>query len=143
MPVAPTVIYDDVELWATGYLRTALAARPETYGDEPVFVSNEMPKNAATGEEEQKLPMVIVRRDGGGRLPPVFDQPRLAVDCWAEKKQDAIDLCRMVCALLESAPGDANVKKAEMTSGPTRISDPSRTPRVYATLDVKTKGTVL
>lgn len=136
------VIYDDVELWATGYLRTALTARSEPYTDN-VFVSDQMPKNATTGEPERRTRMVLVRRDGGGRSDQVFDNPRLSIDCWAGTWQDATNLARMVAALVQSAPGDANVKRAVMTGGPTRVADPSRQPRVFTTFDLVVKGTDL
>lgn len=138
----PAVIFDDIEEWACGYVRPLLSARPESYTDD-VFVSNEIPKNAATGEPERRARMVIFRRDGGGRLSHAIDQPRLSVDCWAQTKSDAMDLARMVCALLDASPGDANVKTCVHSSGPTRISDPSKQPRVYATFDLTTKGTDL
>lgn len=138
----PTVIFDDIELWACGYLKPLLDARPEPFAEE-VFVSNEVPKNATTGEPDRKTRMVIVRRDGGQRIQQVFDLPRLSVDCWAGTKKDAADLARIVSALLGAAPGNASVKSVRQTSGPTRIPDPSGQPRVYSTFEIKTKGTNL
>lgn len=138
----PTVIFDDVELWATTYLRAALIARSEPY-TEDVYVAAEMPKNAATGEPERRTRMALIRRDGGGRSQQVFDNPRLSIDCWAGTWRDAVDLARMTAALIQSAPGNSNVKRAVMTTGPTRVADPSRQPRVYCTFDLVTKGTDL
>jgi hypothetical protein len=138
----PAVIYDDVELWAVGYLRTALAARSEAYTSD-LYVSASMPKNAETGEPERRTRMVLVRRDGGGRTNQVLDNPRMSIDCWAATWQDATNLARMVAALIQSAPGDSNVKRAVMTGGPTRVADPSRQPRVYTTFDLVVKGSDL
>lgn len=138
----PKVIYDDVELWATAYLRTALAARSEAYTT-GLYVGSSMPNNADTGEPERRPRMVLVRRDGGGRSQQVFDNPRLSIDCWALTWQDATNLARMTAALIQSAPGNANVKQAVMTTGPTRVADPSRQPRVYTTYDLVVKGTDL
>lgn len=138
----PAVIFDDVELWATTYLRAALSARSESYTSN-VYVAAEMPKNATTGEPERRARMALIRRDGGGRSQQVLDNPRLSIDCWAETWQDATNLARMTAALIQSAPGDSNVKRAVMTTGPTRIADPSRQPRVYTTFDLVVKGTDL
>lgn len=140
----PAVIYDDIELWATGYLKTALAARPEAYTT-GLYVAASMPNNPSTGEPERRPRMVLVRRDGGGRSDQVrvLDNPRLSIDCWAATWRDAVDLARMTAALIQAAPGNSNVKRAVMTTGPTRIADPSRTPRVYCTFDLVTKGTDL
>lgn len=137
----PAVIFDDIELWAAGYLKAALDARPEDYTAD-VFVSNEIPKKA-DGTPERRDRMVIIRRDGGPRVEQVFDLPRIGVDCWATTKQDAVDLARMVSALLWAAPGDSNVKTVQQTAGPIRIPDPSGQPRVYTTFEIKTKGTDL
>lgn len=138
----PAVIYDDVELWAATYLRAALTARSEPYTDN-VYVAASMPTNAATGEPERRTRMALVRRDGGGRTGQVFDNPRISIDCWAQTWQDATNLARMTAALIQSAPGDSNVKAAVMTTGPTRVADPSRQPRVYCTFDLVVKGTDL
>lgn len=138
----PAVIFDDVELWATGYLRTALAARSETYTT-GLYVGASMPNNAETGEPERRPRMVLVRRDGGGQSQQVLDNPRLSIDCWALTWSDATNLARMTAALIQSAPGNANVKRVVMTTGPTRIADPSRQPRVYTTFDLVVKGTDL
>lgn len=138
----PAVIFDDIELWACGYVRPLLVARSEPYTDN-VFVSNEIPKNATTAKPERRDRMVIFRRDGGTRLGRVFDQPRLSADIWATTKADAIDLARMVSALLDASPGDANVKSCVTSSGPTRIQDPSEQPRVYLTFNLTAKGTDL
>lgn len=135
----PAIIFDDAELWACNYLRPALAARPEAYTDN-VFVSNSIPVDPATGEPKRRDRMVIVRRDGGLRSGVVLDNPRLGIQCWAMNKQDAVDLARMVLALLVAAPGDGSVKALTNFSGPTRISDPSRQPLAYVTADLVMKG---
>lgn len=135
----PAVIFDDIELWATGYLRPLIAGRAEPYTDD-VLVSNKLPK---ANDSERADRMVIVRRDGGNRIRRIFDQPRLAIDVWATTEDDAIDLARLVCAFMGAAPGDAQVKVVEQTSGPTRIVEPSGQPRVYCTFNITTKGTDL
>lgn len=138
----PAILFDDAELWACGYLRTALAARSEDYTDD-VFVSNSIPLNATTGEPDRRDRMVIVRRDGGLGSGVVLDSPRLGIQCWAQSTQDAVDLARMTLALLIAAPGDASVKACRNPTGPTRISDPSRQPLAYVTTELVLKGTQL
>jgi hypothetical protein len=135
----PAILFDDVELWACDYLRDALAARPEDYTDD-VFVSNSIPLDAATGEPKRRDRMVIVRRDGGVGSGVVFDNPRLGIQCWALTTQDAVDIARMVLALLVAAPGDANVKAMTGFTGPTRLADPSKQPLAYVTAELRTKG---
>lgn len=138
----PAVIFDDIELWACSYMRDALEARWEPFAD-GVFVSNAIPVNAETGEPERRPRMVIFRRDGGARTNQVLDNPRLAVDVWAMKDADAVNLARLVNALLHAAPGDENVKAVRETSGPNRVPDPSRQPRVFSTFELTTKGDLL
>lgn len=138
----PAVIFDDIELWACTYMREALETRSEGYA-ESVFVSNRIPLNAATGEPARRPRMVIFRRDGGALVNRVFDLPRLAVDVWAESDSDAINLSRLVNALLIAGAGEDNVKAVRPTSGPNRVADPSRQPRVYSTFELTTKGTLL
>lgn len=138
----PGILFDDAELWACNYLRTAIAARSESYTDD-VFVSNSIPLDASTAEPERRDRMVIVRRDGGLRSGVVFDNPRLGIQCWAQTTQDAVDLARMVLALLIAAPGDSNVKAMAGYTGPTRIADPSKQPLAYVTAEIRTKGSKL
>lgn len=133
------ILFADTELWATTYLRAGLTARSEDYTDD-VFVSNSIPLNASTGEPERRDRMVIVRRDGGLGSSVVLDNPRLGIQCWAQTTQDAVDLARMVLALLIAAPGDGDVKACRNPTGPTRISDPSQQPLAYVTTELVLKG---
>ena len=137
----PVVLFADLELWATGVLRTALAARAEPYTDD-VYVGNDVPKNAATGEPERRPRMVTVRRDGGPRdkMAPL-ETARVGVNVYAETDQDANDLARMVAALLWASPNGAPVVKVNQTSGPSTIDDPSRLPRRYMTFELRARGT--
>lgn len=126
-----TVVFPDVELWATGYLRTALDNRPEAY-TEDVYVSNAMPNT--------RLPlMVVVRRDGGpvGRLR---DTARLTVRTWATSEQDVNDLSRMVGALLWAAPNGNPVIRVDQPTGPSPVADESRQPLRLQTFEVEVRG---
>jgi hypothetical protein len=137
----PVVLFDDIELWATGTLRTMLAARAEPYTDN-VYIGNDLPRNATTGEPERRPRMVTVRRDGGPRDEAApLESPSIAVNVWAETDQDANDLARMVAALLWSSPDGDPVVKVTQTTGPSDINDPSGQPRKYMTFDLRSRGT--
>lgn len=128
------LIFPDVELWASTYLRDALAARDEVY-TWGVYVSNRV-------ASPRKDRMVIVRRDGGNSTG-LRDQARLSVQVWAKTDQDATDLARLVAALLWAAPTGDPVLKVQQQSGPTPIADSSQQPLRYLVFDVHTRGTPL
>jgi len=129
----PAVVMPDAELWATTYIRTALAARPESYAA-GVTVDNEKPTTT-------KPRIVTVRRDGG-RQEGLFDFPRLTVRVWADDEQEASDLARLVRALLMVAPGSGPVVRVESTTGPQGVPGDSQ-PQKFFTVDVKTRGSAL
>ena len=129
----PVVIFPDVELWATGYLRTALAARSEPYAAD-VYVSNTVP-------DPRRDTMVQVRRDGGPRLDQVREAARLTVNVWAMKEQDATDLARLVAALMWAAPDGDPVLRVDQATGPTPVADPSRQPLRFMSFEVLVRGT--
>lgn len=139
MTLLPVVIFDDIELWATDTLRDLLAARPEPYTD-GVFVSNEIPYDPVKNAYIRRDRMVIVRRDGGGRLDPVREAPRLGINVWAKTKQDANDLGRMVAALLWASPDGDPVSRATITGGPYPVADDSKQPLVYLTAELISHG---
>lgn len=125
-----TVVHPDVELWATGYLRAALAGRPELVAAS-VHVSNQKPTT-------NKPRTVVVRRDGGPQRG-LFDFPRLGVRVWADKEQPASDLARLVQALLLAAPGDGPVLRVQSLSGPSGVPDESQFQK-YLTVELMTRG---
>jgi hypothetical protein len=126
----------DVELWATGYLRTALVARPESYAVARV-------DNAKASEKVRPYParQVVVRRDGGPQ-DGLFDNARLTVRVWADDEQDAADLARLVRALLMVAPGNGPVVRVESSTGPQGVPGDSQ-PQKFFTADVQTRGSAL
>jgi hypothetical protein len=137
----PVVLFDDLELWATGALRTALTARTEPYTDD-VYVSNDVPLNPTTGEPERRPRMVTIRRDGGPRaLKAPLETARMGVNVYAETDQDANDLARMTAALLWSFPDGDPVTQVNQILGPTVIDDQSRQPRRYMTFEFTARGT--
>ncbi len=139
MTILPVVLFDDIELWATGKLRAALLARTEPYTDN-VLVSNKIPNDPVTGEPKRRDRMVIVRRDGGPRLDVVREVARLGINVWGETDQIATDLARMTAALLWSSPDGDPVSKVTQTLGPSSVPDESKQPRLYMTFELISKG---
>jgi len=123
------IIFPDLELWATAYLRTQLAA----YGYPSVFVSN---------RREAQATAVWVRRDGGPQLDQVREAPRLGVNVFAPSEQAVINLARTVSALLVAAPDGAPVLKVTETLGPSPIADATG-PRRFMSFEVLVRGAEL
>lgn len=121
------IIFPDVELWATGTLRAALAA----HGYPGVFVSN---------KRETQATAVWVRRDGGA-AGQVLESPRLGVNVFAPSEQAADALARTVSALLRAAPDGAPVCRVVQTSGPSPIPDSG--PRRFLTFEITLRGAAL
>ena len=131
----PLVIFDDIELWVTGHLRTVLAVRTEPYTD-GVFVSNRVPTT-------RRDRMVIVRRDGGPRLDAVREAARIGVRVWALTDQDATDLARLTAVLLWASPDGSPVCKVSQLSGPSWTTDESGASILYSTFELIVRGTQL
>lgn len=129
------IIFPDVELWASTFLRDQLAQRTEPYTDS-VWIGNFVP-------QPRHDRMVVVRRDGGPRLDVFREQARLSVRVWAMNEQDATDLARMVSALMWAAPSGDPVLRVDQTTGPTPIPDESQQPLRLLAFDVIVRGTDL
>lgn len=127
------VIFPDVELWATGYLRAALAARTEPYAA-AVYVGTAVPST-------RRDRMVTVRRDGGPRLDVIREAARLGVNVWGKTEQEVSDLARLVRALLWAAPDGKPVTKVTELSGPSPIPDVQ--PRRFLTFELVVRGSTL
>lgn len=128
------VVYPDVELWSTGFIRAELGARAEPYAA-GVYVSNAVP---STRHDR----MVICRRDGGN-VGELRDQARLSVRVWAAKEEDVNDLAALVIALFMGAADGDPVLRVAHQSGPTPIADASGQPLRYLVFDVHTRGVPL
>lgn len=126
------IIFPDAELWAIGRLRTALAARVESYTT-GVKVSNAVPSNRPDR-------LVTVRRDGGSATG-VLDTARLGVNVWARTEQDAADLARLTAALLWSLPGDGVCVRMTQVAGPSPVPDAQ--PRRFMSFEAALRGTDL
>lgn len=130
--MTPVVVQPDVELWATQWLREALAGRPEAYASDVVV---------ATAVPTTRRPrMVVVRHDGGLRLDLVRELARLSVNVWGGTEQEATDLARLVSALLWSAPTGDPVLRITQPSGAAAVPDPSGQPLRYLVFEVTTRG---
>jgi hypothetical protein len=125
---APAIIFPDVELEVTAYLRDALAAN----GYPDMFVSN---------RRETQPTAVWVRRDGGPVLDVVRESARLGVNVFAPTEKAATDLARTVSALMRVAADGDPIVRVVQTSGPSPIAD--STPRRYMTFEVTTRGSEL
>lgn len=126
------VLFPDVEMWATGYLRDALAARPESYTSN-VYVGNAVPST-------RRDRMVICRRDGGPRLDVVRELARLSVRVWAKTEADASDLALMVAALLWAGPDGNPVVKVQQSAGPSPVVDTSGQPLRLMGFELTVRG---
>jgi hypothetical protein len=131
----PVIVFPDVELWACDYLKTALAARPESFAD-TVYVGVKVP-------DPRRDRMVIVRRDGGPRLDTVREAARLGVRVWATSEQDATDLARLVRALMWMAPDGSPVCRVNDLSGPSPVADESKQPLRFFSLELIVRGAPL
>lgn len=127
-----TVIFPDVELHFTGYLRTALAARSEP------FAANVKVGVIAPTTLPPRL--VTIRRDGGGDLDQVREQARLTVNVWHETHQQAVDLTRLVRALLWASPNGDPVLRVETNAGPSVVPEENDKPHLTMMIDAWIRG---
>lgn len=127
MTVAP-IIFPDVELVLTGYLRAALAAN----GYPGMYVSN------TRGSQPSA---VWVRRDGGPVLDQVREAARVGINVFAPTEQAATNLARTVSALLRAAADGNPIVRVTQPTGPTPIAD--ATPRRYMTFEITVRGVEL
>jgi hypothetical protein len=125
--------FPDAELWATAYVRGALAARAESYAS-GVTVGTTVPTTIPAR-------LVTVRRDGGPRVNMRQEVARLGVNVWAATEQDVTDLTRLVRALFSAAVGNGSVRKVTELSGPSPIADTK--PRRYFVVELTIAGSTL
>lgn len=126
-PVA--IVYPDVELLLTTYLRQALS-----YEDE-VYVSNAVPA-------PRRSRMVIARRDGG-TSDGIRDRARVSFRVWGTSEQNTTDLASLVVAYLSAAPDGNPILSVRHLSGPSPVADESNQPLRYLLAEVSTRGQLL
>jgi len=125
--------FPDSELWLVGYLRGALAARPEPYAA-GVKVGTAVPNPRITR-------MVVVRRDGGPKINLRQEVARFGINVWGGTEQEVTDLARLTRALLAASVGVGPVRKVVESSGPSPIADAQ--PRRYLVVEFTITGSVL
>ncbi len=121
----PLVEFPSVEMWATAYLRDAIA----DYGYPSVSV----------GVIRTSGDQVTVRRDGGPTLDVVREAARLGVNVWASTEKAADDMARRVSALLRAAADGDPVVRVVQTMGPSPVADAAG-PRRYMTFECWVRG---
>lgn len=122
------IVFPDVELVITSYLRTQLAS----YGYPGIFVSN---------RRESQTQAVWVRRDGGPTLDVVREAARVGVNVFDATEQKVANLAQTVSALMRIAADGAPIVRVVQTAGPSPIAD--ATPRRYLTFEVTVRGSEL
>lgn len=128
----PVIVTPDAELWWTGWLRAALAARSEPYAS-GVYVSNAVP-------ETRRDRMVTFRRDGGPREDLLHSTARLGINVWAMTEQDVTDLAGLVEGLVLAVRTVGPVEAVRSVSGPSPVPDSQ--PRRFFTVEAITRGAV-
>lgn len=125
------VIFPDVELAVTGYLRSRLINWPS-----PVRVSTSY---------QGKALEVVVRRDGGPNLDQLREAARVGINVYATSPTDQAvsDLARQVSALMRAMPDGTPVLRVTQSSGPSPIPESSGVTRRYLTFEVYVRGTQL
>lgn len=125
--MTPPIVFPDVELWATAYLRGALA----THGFPGIFVSN-------TREDQDTA--VWVRRDGGAVVGSVLEVAHLTINVFAKGSDDSKVslLARTVSALTRAAADGKPVCRVVEIAGPSPVVD--YLPRRYMTFDLTLRG---
>lgn len=126
--MTPPVVFPDIEMWASDYLRRHLAV----YGFPNVYVSNAYPK-------DPHAKVVTVRRDGGASSD-VRDFPRLGVNVWAGSEFDASELAAMVRALISAAENDGPILRVRNPMGPSPVADENGKPRRYMTFELTVRS---
>jgi hypothetical protein len=121
------IVFQDIEMVLTTYLRTALAA----HGYPGVYVSN----------RRQSQPVAVwIRRDGGPMLDPLRDAARVAVNVYSAGSTDAnvSALTNKVSALMRAAPDGDPIVRVEQLSGPSPIA--GTVPQRFLVFEVVHRG---
>lgn len=115
------VLFPDAAAHTAGYLRTALAARPEPYAV-GATVGTRIP--AARSPESPHLPFVLVALDDAVPDPSRLNsRALLRITVWHADPDQAHDLAQLVAALLH-ALADPVVRSTRPGVGPLPAVDP-------------------
>ena len=136
--MAERVIFSDLELFLTGFIRAELVARGKTGG----FISNEF----SPADKPRPPFQVIVRDDSGPRSSIVTKTPTVGIAVLgsdAYGKQATTDLALLVFAIMEGcariAPGNP-VAAVSNAYGPYRVADDTGHQRRYMTFSLTVVG---
>lgn len=136
--MADRVIFSDLELFLTGFIRAELVARGVTGG----FVSNEFSPHDKPAPKFQ----VVVRDDSGPRSSVVTKSPTVGVTVLGSdsfNKGATTDLALLVSAIVD---GSARVEQGNPvaavlgSTGPFKVPDESGHPRRYMTFELSVAG---
>lgn len=134
--MADRVIFSDLELFLTGFIRSELAA----HGEPGVFVSNQFPPEA-------RPKTVVVRDDGGPGTSLVTESPSIGVTVLAgddpTQGAEATRLAQLVKAIIKGSarvePGNP-VAAVLSSNGPVKVPDETGQPRRYMTFELSVTG---
>lgn len=126
------IVFDDAEALAIGYLSGVLTG---------TLISSDVPA-PRTG------PVVTVLRAGGNRQNLISDGALLVFQAWADTKEEAYDLIKLVRAHVHAMPGNSIngtwVYKVTEASGPIYLPEPDdKTPRYQFTAQLRLRGTAI
>lgn len=133
------VIYADIELFLTGFIRSELAAVGTPLARD-VFVSNQFPSPA-------RPKTVVVRDDSGPTTSIITKEPTIGITVLAgndpSQGKEATDLALLIQALVSdcarAAPGNPVAAVLE-SNGPYKVPEESGQPRRYMTFNLAVTG---
>lgn len=133
MTLQTATLFPDAEQVVINYLRAQTALRTEPYLSGVVF-GNWVPS-------PRPARYVHVRRSGGVQSAPTIEQPRVDIECWAAKWEDAADIARFMKALVYTMQNRTPVRQVSDFLGLTPIRDPlSDQPRYLFTVELTMRG---
>lgn len=130
------IVWPDVEAHLTTYLKTTLP----THGHGSTWVGNHLPTTIPAEA-------VLIRDDGGPALGDVRALARVGFRVWSGRQiqnpGDSFDLASLCAALIGGCADGDPVVRAQITSRPFSIEDPSERPVHYFTAELVVRGTDL
>lgn len=140
------VIFSDLELFLTGFIRDELAALPGApYGG--AFISNRFFEPDPDAPQPEPPFQIIVRDDGGPDTSIITNQPAVGITVLAgddpTQGQAATDLALVVKAVVKDCarvePGNP-VAAVLGATGPYKVAEESGRPRRYMTFELSVTG---
>lgn len=134
--MADRVIFSDLELFLTGFIRGELVAR----GEAGVYVDNKFPDPA-------RPKTVVVRDDGGPSTSTVTEAPTIGITVLAgddpTQGAEAHRLAQLVKAIIKGSarvePGNP-IAAVLASNGPIKVPEESGQPRRYMTFELSVTG---